>query len=116
MPLHISGAEGRVTLIHPSKNKMFAHLPVFKKAYISCLRVHPSNANWLFCGADHGKVALIDTGLTGSSNYEISWQKIKTVMVWFLVGVGLIFKFDIFEKTDCNIYLSLWKNLILGQI
>ena len=79
-----AGAEGRVTLIHPAKNKMFAHLPVFKKAYISCLRVHPSNVNWLFCGADHGKIALIDTGLTGSSNYEISWQKIKLVSLFYL--------------------------------
>lgn len=75
--LAAAGAEGRVTLIHPAKNKMFAHLPVFKKAYISCLRLHPANPNWLFCGADHGKIALIDTGLTGAVNYEISWQKVK---------------------------------------
>ena len=76
----VLGAEGRVTLIHPSKNKMFAHLPVFKKAYISCLRLHPGNVNWLFCGADHGKIALIDTGLSGSTDYKIAWQKIKMVI------------------------------------
>lgn len=58
---------------------MFAHLPVFKKAYISCLRLHPGNVNWLFCGADHGKIALIDTGLSGSTDYKIAWQKIKMV-------------------------------------
>lgn len=74
-----TGAEGRVTLIHPAKNRMFAHLPVFKKAYISCLRNHPDNVSWLFCGADHGKIALIDTGLSGCKDYKISWQKLKMV-------------------------------------
>jgi len=56
---------------------MFAHLPVFKKAYISCLRLHQSNADWVYCGADHGKVALIDLGLTGSVDYKISWSRLK---------------------------------------
>lgn len=77
---------------------MFAHLPVFKKAYISCLRLHPENVNWLFCGADHGKIALIDTGLSGSTDYKIAWQKIKMVSD----NEPILFYYHSYRNCNCN--------------